>query len=211
MRISRSSLGLVVVGLCLCLAVPAGAQYVGVLQSARTIESGSFRLVGAPVMVFGKNGGDSSFGLSARGVYGVTDRIDAEAKLGIFDGGTYVGADGEWWLMKGVGGTDGMDFSLAGGIHFVFGEFYDVMGIEVTPLFSMHLNETMGLYGALDMSFESVSDVPEGVDDTYTGLHLVPGLEYHLSDQLDLVGEIGIAINDESSTYAAVGIAYDLR
>jgi hypothetical protein len=209
--ISRSSLGVLVAGLCLCLPLPVAAQYVGVLQSAETNDRGAFSLVGAPIMVFGKNGGDSSFGLSARGVYGLTDRIDAEAKLGLFDGGTYVGADGEWWLMKGVGGNADLDFSLAGGIHFVFGEFYDVMGLDITPLVSMHLNQAVQLYGALGLSFDSIGDAPEGADDSYTSLHLVPGIEYRLSDEFDLVGEIGIALTDESSAYAAVGIAYDLR
>jgi len=208
MKVFQSVLAIV---LCACFALPAAAQYVGVLQSAETNDLGTFKLMAAPIMVFGKNGGDSSFGLAARAGYGFTDRFDAEAKLGFFDGGTYVGADGEFWMMKGQEPNTGLDFSLAGGIHFVFGEFYDVMGFDVTPLFSGHLTPALELCGALDVAFEMVQDVPEGFDDSFTILHLVPGIEYRLSDSIDLVGEVGIALNDDSSTYAAAGIAYYIR
>jgi opacity protein-like surface antigen len=208
MRIFRS---VSVVVLVLCFALPAAAQYVGVLQSAETNDRGTFKLMAAPIMVFGKDGADNTLGLAARAGYGFTDRFDAEAKLGLFDGGTYIGADGEFWLMKGVEKDTGMDFSIAGGIHWVSGDVFDVMGFDVTPLLSAHLNEVLELCGALDMSFESVQDVPEGFDSSYTSLHLVPGIEYRLSDSFDLVGEIGIALNDDSSTYAGAGIAYYIR
>ena len=93
MKISR---GILVVALGLCFALPAGAQYVGVLQSAETNDVGTFKLMAATIMVFGKDGADNTFGLEARGGYGFTDSFDAEAKLAFFDGGTYVGADGEF-------------------------------------------------------------------------------------------------------------------
>ncbi len=50
-----------------------------------------------------------------------------------------------------------------------------------------------------------------GSTTTFTRLHLVPGIEYRLSDSVDLVGEVGIALNDDSSTYAGVGIAFYTR
>jgi hypothetical protein len=85
------------------------------------------------------------------------------------------------------------------------------MGFEVTPLLSGHLSKRVELFGALDASFESVQDVPEGFDNTFTRLHLVPGIEYRLSDTADLVGEVGIALNDDSSTYAGLGVAFYIR
>jgi hypothetical protein len=42
-------------------------------------------------------------------------------------------------------------------------------------------------------------------------LHLVPGIEYRLSDTFDLVAEFGIGINDNSSNYVGAGIAYYVR
>lgn len=207
MRVSRSSVGILVVGLCFCLALPAGAQYVGVLQSAETIDHGTFKLMAAPIMVFGEDGADNTFGLSARVGYGFTDSFDAEGKVGFFDGGTYVGADGELWLLKGKDEYSGLDFSLAGGVHGVFGDL-DLLGFDVQPLLSFHLNRSLELCGALDVSFEMIQDAPGGADDSRTSVHLVPGIEFRLSDSFDLVGEVGIALDDDSSTYLGVGIAY---
>jgi len=210
MKIYRSIL---IAGLSLCVALPAAAQYIGVLQSAETNDRGVFKIMVAPIMVFGKDGADDAFGLAARAGYGFTDRFDAEAKLGFFENGTYVGADGELWLVKGRQPDTGTDFSVAGGVHWLLGKDnnYDTMGFDLTPLLSMHVSPNLELYGALDASFESIKDLPEGADDSYTRLHLVPGFEYRLSESLDLVGEIGIALNDDSSTYAGAGIAFYLR
>lgn len=202
-----------VAGLLLCVGLPAAAQYIGVLQSAETMDRGTFKLMAAPIVVFGKHGAGDEFGLAARGGYGFTDSFDAEGKLGFFENGTFIGADGEWWLLKGNHRNTGTDFSLAGGVHWMSGKkgSGDTMGFEVTPLLSGHLNKTLELFGALDASFESINDAPRGADDTFTRLHLVPGIECRLSDTADLVGEVGLALNDNSSSYAGVGIALYIR
>jgi len=210
MRITRGILAAV---LGLCFGLPAAAQYIGVLQSAETMDRGAFKLMVAPIMAFGKNGADDEFGVAARGGYGFTDRFDAEAKLGFFENGTFVGADGEFWILQGKERDTGLDFSLAGGVHWMFGskENFDSMGFEITPQFSGHVSRNLELCGALDASFESIQDAPAGVDDTFTRLHLVPGVEYRLSDAADLIGEIGVGLNDDSFTYAGIGIAFYLR
>jgi hypothetical protein len=205
--------GFIVAALVLCFVLPAAAQYIGVMQSAETMDKGTFKLMAAPILVFGKDGADNEFGLAARGGYGFTDRFDAEAKLGFFENGTFVGADGELWILKGKEEDTGLDFSLAGGVHWMFGkeDRFDTMGFEITPLLSVHASKSIELCGALDASFESIKDTPPGVDDTFTRLHLVPGIEYRLSEVADLVGEVGIGLNDDSFTYAGVGIAFYLR
>jgi len=210
MKISRSVLA---AGLGLCFGLPAAAQYIGVLQSAETNDRGTFKLMVAPMMAFGKDGADDEFGVAARGGYGFTDRFDAEAKLGFFENRTFVGADGELWILRGKEKDAGLDVSLTGGVHWMFGrkENLDTMGFEVTPQLSGNVTKNLELCGALDASFESIKDAPSGVDDTFTTLHLVPGAEYSLSDAVDLVGEIGIGLNDDSFTYAGAGIAFYLR
>jgi hypothetical protein len=213
MRISQIVRIVFVAAFGLCFMLPAAAQYVGVMQSAETMNRGTFKLMVAPIMAFGKNGADDELGVAARGGYGFTDRFDAEAKLGFFENGTFAGADGELWILKGQEKNAGLDFSLAGGIHWMFGKkgYFDTMGFELTPLLSGHVTKTIELCGALDASFESIQDAPKGVDDSFTRLHLVPGIEYRLSDTVDLVGEVGIGLNDDSFTYAGVGIAFYLR
>jgi hypothetical protein len=210
MRISRS---LLFTALGLLFGLPAAAQYIGVLQSAETMDRGTFKLMVAPIMAFGKNGADDEFGVAARGGYGFTERFDAEAKLGIFENGTYAGADGEFWILRGMEKDAGLDASLAGGVHWMFGKkgAYDTMGFDVTPLVSGHVSKSIELCGALDASFESIQDAPTGVDDTFTRVHLVPGIEYRLSDAADLVGEIGIGLNDNSFTYAGIGVSFYFR
>ena len=205
--------GVLVAVLGLCFVLPAAAQYVGVMQSAETMDKGTFKLMAAPILVFGKDGADNEFGIAARGGYGFTDRFDAEAKLGFFENGTFVGADGELWILKGQEKYAGFDFSLAGGVHWMFGKDNnsDIMGFELTPLLSGHVNESLELCGALDASFESIKDAPAGADDSFTRLHLVPGIEYRLSDKADLVGEVGIGLNDDSFNYVGAGIAFYLR
>ena len=210
MRISRIVLA---AALVLCFALPAAAQYVGILQSAETMDRGTFKLMAAPIMVFGKNGADDEFGGAFRGGYAFTDRFDLEAKLGFFENSTIVGADGEFWILSGKEEDTGLDFSLTGGVHWIFGSNgnFDVIGLEITPQFSGHVTKNIELCGALDASFESVQDAPIGVDDSFTVLHLVPGIEYRLSDQADLDGEIGIGLNDDSFTYAGIGIIFYFR
>jgi hypothetical protein len=209
----KVSLCILAAVLALGFALPAGAQYIGVLQSAETMDRGTFKLMVAPILAFGKDGADNEFGVAARGGYGFTNRFDAEAKLGFFENGTYVGADGEFWILKGPEKDAGLDFSVTGGVHWMFGKdgFFDTMGFDVAPLLSGHVTKSLELYGALDASFESISDAPEGLDNTFTRVHLVPGIEYRLSEAADLVGEIGIGLNDDSSTYAGVGVSFYLR
>jgi hypothetical protein len=197
----------------LCLALPVAAQNIGVMQSAETMDPGVYKLMVAPIIAFGKEGSDDQFGVAVRGGYGFTERFDAEAKLGFFENGTLLGLDGEYWIVQSKERDAGLDVSLVGGLHWVFGKSgnSDTFGIDVTPLFSGKVTRNLELVGALDASFESVKDAPEGADDTFTRVHLVPGFEYRLSDVTDLVGEIGIGLNDNSFTYVGLGLAFYFR
>ena len=87
----------------------------------------------------------------------------------------------------------------------------DMMGIEITPQLSGHVTENLELCASLDASFESIQDVPAGIDDSFTILHFVPGIEYALSRTFDLVAEFGLGINDNSSNYVGAGITYYVR
>ncbi len=193
------------------LAVPAMAQYVGILQSAETMNKGNFKLMAAPVMAFGKEGADDEWGISLRGGYGFTKSFDAELKVGLFDGLTFVGADGELWLVKGR--DAGIDLSLAGGLHWLLGsdDSFDIMGFEITPQLSKSVTPNLELCAALAVSFESIQDAPKWMDDSFTRLHLVPGFEYRLSSTVDLAAEFGIALNDDSHNYLGVGLALYIR
>jgi hypothetical protein len=209
----RISVSVLAAGLALCVGLPAAAQNFGVLQSAETMDRGVYKLMIAPILTLDKDDVGGEFGVAARGGYGFTERFDAEAKLGFFENSTYIGADGEYWIMKGKEKDAGLDFSLTGGVHWAFGKkgSPDSMGFDLTPLLSGHVAESVELCGALDASFNKISDAPEGVDDTFTSVHLVPGIEYRLTETTDLVGEVGIGLNDNSYTYVGAGVAFYFR
>jgi hypothetical protein len=197
--------------LCLAVAaallavVPAHAQDF-VMNSAETIDKGNFKVAAFPILQFGKNGADSEFGFGARAGYGFTTRFDVELLGSAFDGVKLYGADAEYWVVK----HGGLDVSLTGGLHRVdYDGGFHTTGIDVSGTLSGHVGRSGKLepYGALKLAFESPSDG----GDHFTRAHLVPGFEYALSRDLDLVGEIGLALNDDSSSYASVGLALYLR
>jgi len=213
MRISQIVRIIFVAVLGLCFALPAMAQYIGVLQSAETMDRGTYKLMVAPIMVLGKDGADNKTGFAARGGYAFTENFDVEAKLGLFDQGTVFGLDGEYWISRSTKKNSRPDFSLTGGFHMMSGKenYYDSRGFEIMPQLSKHVSKNLELCGALNASFEKIKDVPPGVDDSFTTLHLVPGIEYRLSDTIDFEAEFGIAINDNTSNYIGAGLAYYLR
>ncbi len=173
------------------------------MNSAETITKGNFKLMANPIVIFGKNGGDSETGIAVTGGYGFGDRFDVEAKVAKLDGVTFFGADAEYWLQKGKQ----VDLSLIGGFHVGDYDFFDEKGLDLTFLASGHISDKLELYGALDFARNSLDDL----DSSYTTLHLVPGIEYRISPKLDFVGEFGLGLNDDSIHYASIGLAYYFR
>jgi hypothetical protein len=199
----------------LVFGAPALAQDFAVMESAETINRGNFKLIGYPMLVFGEEGADNQLGGVVRVGYGFTDNLDIEAKASFFDGLTIFGADVEFWLIKG----GNLDVSVSGGFHFANGdeiEAVDSTGIDLTGLISTPVTDSLELYVALDVAFESFDfgDSP-GIDDSFTSVHIVPGLEYKVMEDLDFVAEFGLGLTDEefftSANYVAVGLAYYVR
>ncbi len=184
----------------MALPVGAAAQDFGVMNSAETINKSNFKLMGYPVVVFGKDNADNQTGVAVAGGYGFTDRFDVEAKVAVFDGLTYFGADAEYWLVKG----QAVDFSVVGGFHVGNTDFDDTTGLDLTFLASREIVDRLELYGALDFARNKIKDT----DFDYTTVHFVPGIEYRINPKVDFVGEVGLGLNDDSSHYVSVGIAF---
>lgn len=175
-----------------------------VMNSAETIDKGNFKVAGFPILVFGKDGADSEFGFGARAGYGFGSRFDVELLGSVFDGTKLFGADAEYWIVK----NGGVDVSAALGIHKTkFDGGFNSTGIDVVGTASGHAGPKFEPYAALKLSFESPSDNA----DNYTLAHLVPGFEYRLAKDLDLVAELGLALNDHSSSYVSAGLALYIR
>ena len=199
MRVQRA---LIVFALLSAPAV-AGAQDFGIVESAETINVHNFKLRANPMILFGKNGGDGEVGAAVAFGYGFTPRFDTEGQVAFYDGVTFFGANAEYWLVK----ENPFDFSIAGGLHRRTGsKTADLTGVDLTFLASGHVAKRLELYGGLDLAFEGVGQ-PGG----FKTVHLVPGIEYKISDEIDLDAEVGIALNDFARHYAAVALAFYIR
>src|ERR1044071_673189 len=84
--------------LVLAAAGTATAQDFGILESAETINQGNFKIRANPIVLFGRDGGDSEFGVVGVLGYGFTRRFDVEGGVAIYDGATFFGANGEYFL-----------------------------------------------------------------------------------------------------------------
>jgi len=185
-------------------AAEVSAQDV-LMNSAETINQGNFKLALFPTVLFGKNGGDSLWGVAGRVGYGLLPRFDIEAKGAIFKSLKYLGVDAEYWLVHGRNAN----VSVALGAHLTDLQVgSDSSGIDTALLFSTSPVKNLELYGGFKLGFDSLKNPDHNV----TLAHLVPGLEYRISDDLDFLAEFGIALNDTSRSYASVGLSlYLLR
>jgi hypothetical protein len=174
------------------------------MESAETIDKGNFKLRVNPILIFGD--GDREPGIAGGAGYGFTDSFDAEIKLAFYDGVTVIGGDVEFWLVKD---PHPVDLSVSAGFHFSNSDFSDQTGIDATVIASHGVTPKLDIYAALDLAFNRYKDAFP--DRNYTQAHLVPGVEYKIHPNLDLVAEVGIALNNNGNHYISGGIAYYLR
>ncbi len=196
---SKKFMIILVTAIFLAAAVPLSAQAV-LMNSAETINQGNLKLALFPTVLFGKNGGDSVWGVAGRFGYGLTNSIDIEAKAAFFKGLKYFGADIEYWFLK----SGDFNGSVALGGHMTdYDGGGDTTGIDTSLLFSHKPVEKLEIYAGLMLAFDKVKNT----DINYTRIHFVPGVEYRINDDLDFLAEVGIALNDNASSYASVGLA----
>lgn len=202
---ARNALWIAGVVLLSCVPRPAAAQNF-LFNSAETLDQGNFKLGGYPVVLFGDDalGEDNTFGVAGRFGYGFTPSLDVEAKVALFDGFKMYGADAEYWLVKGP-----LDVSVNGGFHLVDSDAgVDSKAIDLAGIVSGRIADRLDAYGGLSVSFESLNDVP---DSSFKRVYLVPGLEYKLHENVDLVAEFGLGLTDESPNYFGAGISFYIR
>jgi hypothetical protein len=191
----------------LLAAGSAQAQNV-LMNSAETINKGNFKIAAFPTLLFGEDNefgeSDDEFGVAGRFGYGFTDNFDIEGKVAFFDGLKLYGIDAEFWFVK----NSPLDVSVSLGAHKTDLDIVDSSAIDTALLASGNVSDNLELYGGLNVSFESLDDIP---DSDFTRVYLVPGLEYKIHDDLDLVAEFGIGLNDDSPNYVSAGLAFYIR
>jgi hypothetical protein len=184
------------------LSTPVYAQDFGVMESAETVNQGNFKLRVNPLVFFGRNGGDDEVGVAGVVGYGFTPRFDLEGGLVIGDGVRIVGATAEFNVVR----NDDVSFSVIPGFHVRRGDrTLHTTGIDLLFLGSTHVTSRLDFYGGLDLAFER-SDIID-----YETVHLVPGLEYKLHRDVELLVEFGLGLNDDSLHYLSGGLAFYFR
>ena len=189
------------------LPAPAHAQNF-LMNSAETINRGNFKIAAFPTILFAEGDGENETGLATRLGYGFTDRFDVEGKLAFFDGLKMYGADAEYWLVRGR-----TDVSLSGGLHLsdFEGEGADSTALDLAAIASRNVGEDFEVYVGGSLSFESFDDEGGGGDDSFRRLYVVPGVEYRLAKDVDLLAELGLGLTDESPNYFSFGAAFYIR
>lgn len=205
MRALLTALGIAAVAAL--AATGAEAQDFGVMESAETIQPGNFKLVGYPLLVLGDDGVDDELGFAVRGGYGFSDRFDAEVGAAFYEDVTFLGVNGEVLLVRAAPGTAGANLAARVGVNFLRSDLDDSVGLDLAALVSTSLTPRLELVGALDYGRRFLDDPVEDVNT----LHLVPGVEFGVTDQLDFLAEFGVALNDEASHYLSAGLAFYLR
>jgi hypothetical protein len=190
-----------VVGIALLTPVAAAAQDFGVAQSAETINRGNIKVFANPILIFGKDGSENEGGFAFGIGYAPSSRYDIEGKIAIFDNVKFYGGDVEFELSK----SRKYNLSATIGAHLTDTDFDNWGAVDVTLEASRHVAPKLEVYGALDMAFEK----PPG--DSYQTFHLVPGIEYAISDELDFDAEFGIGLNHDSHHYLTAGLSYYFR
>ncbi len=187
----------------------AQAQDFGVMQSAETIKIGNFKFAAYPMLVQGKDGAKDDTGIVIRAGHGFTDSFDAEIKLASYDHATYIGVDAEFGLLKAA--PIELSIAIGGNVGSGKKRFSDSTNFDLTLTGSGSVGNNLELALSVDLTLVSLDDAAFGQDDSFEHLHVVPGFEYRISQVIDLMGEVGIAVSDEANDYVAVGLAFYLR
>jgi hypothetical protein len=209
---SKKFIIILIVAVFLAAAVKVSAQDV-LMNSAETINLGNLKLAIFPTLLLEKNGRPKEWGVFGRFGYGLTARVDIEAKVGIFKNIKYFGGDIEYWFIKGQ--NFNVSAAVGGHItnynHDVFGDpnNSDSSGFDTVLLASTRPFRNLEIYGGFKLAVDSVKNAD---DNPYLRMHFVPGIEYRISDDLDFLAEVGIPLKNYSRPYASIGFAlYVLR
>jgi hypothetical protein len=182
------------------LAVPARAQSF-LSGSAETIWAGNFRLTGAPVHMFGRDGAPDRTGGAFRLGYGISESFDVEAASAFFDGTTLLGGDVKFQALDH--GETSLAFS-AGGHWAQVSHGLDSSALDLGVELSQRIGQRLEVYGGAIFSREA-TEGPTGTD--FSRFYVVPGVRVGVAEKLDLVVESGLGLNDDSPHYLTAGLA----
>lgn len=201
-------------GLALCGT--AGAADFAMMETAEPIVPSSFKLAGGPILI-DRDRGDNDGGFGIGVGYGLPYDLDIEGQLALYDDATWAGADIEWNAWTG----NSMRFSIGGGLH--GGDLErdsTAAGADATAIFTFTPMQRLDVSASLDASYDDVNvrgtpATPVAgrftADGAYQTYHFAPGVEYQLTRNLDLLGEVGIGLDGDSDDYVSAGMSWYFR
>lgn len=199
----------------LACAAPAFAVDFGVMESADPIETRAFKFHAYPLALRGDDRAiyEDGTGITIGGGYGFAPGFDVEVLVASFTDTTLVGSDIEWTFLD----HPQLDMSLAAGGHYGDHDLGDQWGADLTGLASYTFQRAPALTAnaAVDVAFDEIDLDPRfagsGIDDRFATSYFVPGLQWRATNDLDVIGEVGIGLDDEASDYGGLGLSYYFR
>ena len=201
--------------LVLLYATTARAQLLGQLTDARVQDQGH-SLLGGYVGIYS----DDVMSFFGQWRYGISNGIDAGAKLGFVDlnggeSGIGVAGDVRYQLLHQRPATtqqaaNPVDLSLGGGLEFYFGDVFSIFSVQFNGIVSHRFTSTGGRgmtpYGRAQLRMEHVS-VDGGGSDTDAEFGIHAGGEFEFAQQLAVVGELQL----DSSELADFGLIFGVN
>lgn len=194
---------------CVACAGPALAVDFGVMETADAVYPGQFKFMAFPIGVRQPARREQESGLAMGVGYGLLDRVDLEVQGAVYDNISYFGSDVEYTWLEG----HPWEASLSGGAHYARSDFGDPWGLDLTQIvtYALPVHAPLRLNAALDLGYEEAGPRYAralDVDQRYWTAYVTPGLQYRFSQNLDMIGEVGVGMNAASSDYVAVGLSY---
>jgi hypothetical protein len=203
-----------VLGAGIACAGPAMAVDFGVMETADVVTPGEFKFIAFPLAVRHDHPRrEQDAGIAMGAGYGLFRDVDVELQVGAYDGITYFGADAEY----AYGAFHALDLSVGGGAHHADSGFGNPWGVDFTHIasYTVPALPRLRFTGALDLAYEYADERFAAAlatsDDHYWTAYAVPGAQYRITRNLDLIGEFGFGLNGDSDEYAAAGISYYFR
>jgi hypothetical protein len=191
-------------------ASSAAAIDFGVMETADVVRSGDFKFIAFPLAVRDGPRREHDSGVNVGLGYGLGANVDAEFQVGVYDDFTFFGADLEWSYRNG----QPLELSIGGGAHKVDSDFGFPWGVDVTHIVSYTPASApnLRLIGSLDAAFEYTDAAYAAAigaeHEEYWVTYAVPGVQYRFTQDVDLIGEVGVGLNDDSYDYVAAGISF---
>jgi hypothetical protein len=191
-------------------ASPALAVDFGVMETADVVEPGDLKFIAFPLAVRDGPRREHDTGVNVGLGYGLGANLDLEGQIGVYDDTTFFGADLEYTYRA----DRPLELSIGGGAHGVDSDFGNPWGFDLTHIASYTLPGAprLRLIGALDAAWERADAAYAAAigagDRDYWVAYAVPGVQYRFTEQVDVVGEVGVGLNDESNDYVAAGISF---